>query len=356
MPLVWSKVIVVNWGVTMDRFGRRGLVFVSLLMAALVSHPVDSAAAYREASIAHFEVSTRTTKPPVRPLQKKLSEPIRYAYSPCDGFTKSCDVWHVVTTTGKEWAVRDALPDEDMGDIAVSPDGVLLAYLHAKSERLMIRDLERGTVRIVPTPKSWKGWEMSFGFSRNSRWLAVDSIDHPKSRAIRYDVKTAKVLTLPRACCVIGIADAGTTFVAVHKDSAKTTEASAVRPGRTVKVQFPILPYLMLSKTHVSPDGRLLAFDGEEYGAPSRTVGTLDAKSGQIVSRVTPDIDGLREIESFVYWYDASRVLIDVETQDYGRRLYLVNVRTGQAKRVLLPKEAFELHSVTVSSHVEIAK
>src|ERR1044072_9432924 len=254
VPLGWSKVIVVNWGVTMDRFGRRGLVFVSLLMAALVWHPVDSAAAYREASITHFEVSTRTTKPPVRPLQKKLSEPIRYAYSPCDGFTKSCDVWHVVTTTGKEWAVRDALPDEDMGDIAVSPDGVLLAYLHAKSERLMIRDLERGTVRIVPTPKSWKGWEMSFGFSRNSRWLAVDSIDHPKSRAIRYDVKTAKVLTLPRACCVIGIADAGTTFVAVHKDSAKTTEASAVRPGRTVKVQFPILPYLMLSKTHVSPD------------------------------------------------------------------------------------------------------
>ncbi|MEV4010852.1 hypothetical protein AB0J35_10155 [Nonomuraea angiospora] len=337
----------------MDKFGRIGLAFVSLLMAGTVSQPVDTAAA----PIVHFAASTRATKPPARSLPKKLSEPIRYAYSPCDGFTKSCDgSWHVVTTSGKQWAVRDALPDEDMGKVAVSPDGVLLAYLHAKSERLMLRDLERGTVRIVPTPKGWEGREVSFGFSRNSRWLAVDSMDHPKSRAIRYDVKTSKVLTLPRACCVIGVADAGTTFVAVHKDSAKTTEAYAVRPGRTSKVRFPVLPYLMLAKTHVSPDGRLLAFDGQEYGVPSRTVGTLDAKTGQIVSRVTPDIDGLREIESFVYWYDANRVLIHIETQGHEGQLHLVDVRTGLAERVPLPEEAFDLHSVIVSSHVEVAE
>ncbi|MEU6785768.1 hypothetical protein ABZ912_41825 [Nonomuraea angiospora] len=341
----------------MDKFGRIGLVFASLLAAVMVSHPVDAAAAFRERPIVHFAASTRVTKPRVPSLPKKLSEPIRYAYSPCDGFTKSCDdSWHVVTTSGKQWAVRDALSDEDMGTVAVSPDGVLLAYLHAKSERLMIRDLERGTVRTVPTPRSWKGWEVSFGFSRNSRWLAVDSIDHPKSRAIRYDVKTAKVLTLPLACCVIGIADAGTTFVAVHKDSAKTTEAYAVSPGRTSKVRFPILPYLMLAKTHVSPDGSLLAFDGQKYGVPSRTVGTLDAKTGQIVSRITPDIDGLLKIESFVYWYDVGRVLIDIETQEHERQLHLVDVRTGRTERVPLPEEAFGLHSVIVSAHVEVAQ
>ncbi|WP_157594635.1 hypothetical protein [Streptosporangium amethystogenes] len=341
----------------MNRLGRRGFVFVSLMMGAVVSQPINTAAAYRESSTVHVEVSTRIAKPPAPTLPKKLSEPIRYAYSPCGDFGKTCGVWHVVTTSGKQWTVRDALPDEDLGKIAVSPDGVRLAYVLAKSERLVIRDLKRGTVRVVPTPKSWEGSEMSFGFSRNSRWLAVDSIGgHPKSRAIRYDVKTAKVLTLPRACCVIGISDVGTTFVAVHKDSAKTTEASAVRPGRTSKVCFPILPYLMLSKTHVSPDGHLLAFDGEKYGVPSRTVGTLDAKTGQIVSRVTPDIDGLREIESFVYWYDTSRVLIHIETKRYEPQLYLVDVHTGRAERVLLPEEAFDLHSVIVSSHVEVAE
>jgi hypothetical protein len=325
-------------------------------MVAVVSQPVYTAVAYREPPTVRLEASTRITKLPAPPLPKKLSEPIRYANFPCDDFAKPCGMWHVVTTSGKRWTVPDALTNEEMGDFAVSPDGVLLAYLHAKSERLMIRDLERGTVRVVPTPKGWEGWEMSFGFSRNSRWLAVDSIEHPKSRAIRYDVKTAKVLTLPRACCVIGIADDGTTFMGVHKDSAKVTEASAVRPGRTSKVRFPIHPYLMLAKTHVSPDGRLVAFDGQGLGVPSRTVGTLDAKTGQIVSRVTPGIDGLWKIESFVYWYDANRVLIHIETQAYERRLYLVNVRTGQSERVRLPEEAFDLHSVIVSAQVEVAK
>ncbi|WP_327587166.1 hypothetical protein OHA25_09270 [Nonomuraea sp. NBC_00507] len=103
-------------------------------------------------------------------------------------------------------------------------------------------------------------------------------------------------------------------------------------------------------------DGRLVALDGQGLGVPSRTVGTLDAKIGQIVSRVTLDIDGLWKIESFVYWYDANRVLIHLETQEHERRLYLVNVRTGQSERVRLPEEAFDLHSMIVSAQVDVAK
>ncbi|NUT39695.1 MAG: hypothetical protein HOV86_06855 [Thermoactinospora sp.] len=254
------------------------------------------------------------------PLADTLGEPIRYAYD-----CAACDAWMLVGEAGGRWVFGEALPLSMGAQIALSPDGTLMAYQDFQTRKVMIRHLREGTSR----PVTGKPGELRYSFSANSRWLLVTSSRGP----VLFDTRAGRqVHNSPRPGRAVGVSDDGRALIA------DGSEISAIAPGSGSPTSFLLPSDLAVSGGHLSPDGRTMAF------ISVRTLVTLDARTGrELDRRRLTAIDPSTAV--IVGWRYGGQVLV----RDSGG-LHLVNATTGRTRTVASPDEIDEVDGLAIGT------
>lgn len=288
-------------------------------------------------------------------LPKKLSVPIRYAYSCDDEDEDECDSgWILIDKSGRSWTFDQARASDDDGVLSVSPDGRHLVYLDAKS-KLVARDLRKGTTREISGKVKPGDCGVGLVYSANSRYLVADSgEDEVKAQSVLYDLKTGQATHIPLACCAIGVSDSGVAMLAnraVTDDVPGFPVVSRVmefRPGYAKpKTRFQIDFDLWESASQLSPDGRTLAFTVELPADLGYGITTMDAQTGRVLSTRPLKIKSADDTPTFFGWRDSDEVVLEVSTED-GWEYHRVNARTGTMKKLRLPAEIAEAGNLTI--------
>ncbi|MFI6324310.1 hypothetical protein ACIBG8_42755 [Nonomuraea sp. NPDC050556] len=298
------------------------------------------------------EPSEETHEASVKHLPKKLSEPIRYAYS-CD--EDECDSgWRLIDKSGRSWAFDQARASDDDGALSVSPDGRHLVYLDAKSN-LVTRDLRKGTTREISGKVKHGDCGVGLVFSANSRYVLADSgEDEVKAESVLYDLKTGQATHIPLACCAIGVSDSGVAMLANRAVTGDVpgfpvvSQVMEFRPGYAKpRTRFQIDFALWESASQLSPDGRTLAFTVDLPDDGGYGITTMDAQTGRVLSTRPLKIKSVDDTPSFFGWRNSNEVVLEVSTGD-GWEYHLVNARTGTARKLALPEKIADADSLAI--------
>ncbi|MBO2463895.1 WD40 repeat domain-containing protein [Actinomadura violacea] len=214
-----------------------------------------------------------------------------------------CAQWRLVGRSGKQWRLADGIgsmavkPDDYMnGDagMAISPDGLHLAYYRATDRRVVIRDLTTG--RITPigrtTAPQMPTTSASLLFSNDGKRLAITSGEPGRRRTLLADVSTGALTALPDGD-LIGFDQDASTIVLGNVWSRKEPLVFA-RPDGAVRARVSLDSKVNLR----GASGNLLSPDGRTLVTPSRGLDKamlVDAHTGKVTS-VRPVRGGVGDV------------------------------------------------------------
>lgn len=272
-----------------------------------------------------------------------------------------CLGWRLVTADGRQWQVTNAYPPsewmhmrDDVGALAVSPDGEQIAYIR-KDRVLVVRDLASGTVRDVLTVRKrvLAYARIDLSWSPDGRWLAMDYFPvnlppdgrHPTDEpAVLIDLQGMDLTRLPLGCCVLGLPEGGqpVPLYAAYGPRGMPDTIRLVGRGRQSSVRVPVryangYPYdstqTVERSVMISPDGQLLA----RINYDDWTAQLIDVRTGKTIVRhaLVSELDqsgpGERSGYPTIYaWRDARTIIVGL-----NQRFYTVDVRTGTTRQLL---------------------
>ncbi|MFG3435682.1 hypothetical protein ACGF0J_00440 [Nonomuraea sp. NPDC047897] len=279
---------------------------------------------------------------------------------------KDCVQWHVVTRTGQNFRMPEALSfytDQSeqnymntAAPVAITPDGRRIAYYSEKDQRFAVRDLASGDVRLAPQTVSRATMVTNGGLLRLSpdgRHLGLYGFGGLDAVV---DMDAGRVHEIPAGWHVHSVPDGGSPVVLVNEqDRYALLIDGQARPFAAADVARQV--------SELAPDGRRVAYltggtpgltsGGAQKSRPDDTIVTVDATTGRILSRVR-----IRdEAERFPSWriggwrsptevvvsaavidrsWTASRTGRPVEGRvpTLGETAYALDVTTGAVRRL----------------------
>ncbi|KAB2379257.1 WD40 repeat domain-containing protein [Actinomadura montaniterrae] len=237
------------------------------------------------------------------PLPSGMVEPIMFAFldhcrkqslEETTSVSGDCAQWRVVGRSGKQWRLADGIgsmvvkPDDYMsGDagMAISPDGLRLAYYRAADRRLVVRDLSTGKATLIGQRTTGPQLARAPGsllFSNDGTRLAVTSGEPGQRRTLLADVSSGALTALPSGD-LIGFDQDASTIVLGNVWSRKEKPLVFAAPDGAVRVRISLDSGVKLTGV----PGNLLSPDGRTLVTPSPTLDKavlVDAHTGKVTS------------------------------------------------------------------------
>ncbi|MCC5574909.1 PD40 domain-containing protein [Microtetraspora sp. AC03309] len=220
-------------------------------------------------------------EPPPRAedLPPLLDDAIRYAYQLDDPFDETGDQyrWHVVTTSGRRWVLRDS--GGAARDFVISPDGRKVAYYSDEHEHAVVRDVATGDVTGLPERfDKLLAWS---GFSLDGRYLAACA-PHLDEDAVVIDLQRDDQVESFPCGRFGGWSRDGVVSFSVGKTTVTRLDGSIART----------LPYEPYGDGRTSPDGRTIAALAE-----NDKVDLVDSATGKV--RRSFPVEGLDNVRAW---------------------------------------------------------
>ncbi|MEV0314984.1 hypothetical protein [Nonomuraea fuscirosea] len=240
--------------------------------------------------------------------------------------------WRVVTAGGRTYRVPQALAftaKHDHVPLALSRDGRKLAYYSDEAAAYVVRDLMTG--REATAPIKVRQEEIQAGailvLSDDGRYLAFDPLVGKKRPTTLIDLRTGEAKRLNSRYEPISIKGGMIELVRYVKTDLWRMPVEG--GGKPVRFKG---AWIGFSEPH--PDGRtVVAIDHADHRKGARTTfGVLDAQTGRIVRKVRlTGVPANTTIDEMSVWRSSKHVTVATSTGS-DRRLYEVNVTTGEAK------------------------
>ncbi|SDI03536.1 hypothetical protein SAMN05421869_104107 [Nonomuraea jiangxiensis] len=305
-----------------------------------------------QATVARPPTAVAETPPGLRALPPSGVGPATYAYtcgSEAAGETAgACGHWRLLTRDGGVWYLPEALGDYETDDesgtapLAISPDGLRIAYYRASDGRLVVRELATGATTPMQHAFTWdiagSTDTAAMEFLGKGTWLMIYNLPPDEEGAVLAAVATGETREVP-----------GNVIDVDATGSRLTTETAADTGVRLQTTGGPV-HHITVTGLHdqralggfIAQDG--LAFDlvprnipacGNDI-SPDKLV-TVDLTTGKTISVVTPRLpaDVLRGWG--IGWLSPREVLVSVvrkRSQDTTvENTFALDIMTGGARQ-----------------------
>ncbi|MFC4907037.1 hypothetical protein [Actinomadura gamaensis] len=204
-----------------------------------------------------------------------------------------CAQWRLVGRSGRQWRLADGIgsttgkPGDYMNsdaEMAISPDGLRLAYYRAADRRLVARDLSTGKVTVIGEGSAGAQLPGSFGslmFCNDGTRLAITWGEPGQRRTLLADVRTGALTALPPGD-LIGFSEDASTIVLGNVWNSKEP-LTVAGPDGAVRARVTLDPKARLNGS----SGSLLSPDGRTLVVPSLRLDKamlVDVRTGKITS------------------------------------------------------------------------
>ncbi|WP_283135095.1 hypothetical protein [Rhizohabitans arisaemae] len=307
--------------------------------------------------------SVTEVPPGLRMLPSSGVGPATFAYgcgsvSPYDTGV-ACGHWRLLTRDGALWYLPEALGDywdgveDDTAPLAISPDGLRVAYFQAHDGQLVVRELASGAItpmRYTPTWDAGRNYPTELKFL-GAGWLLVSDVvlaevdekgeqrGHHKVKEMIAKVTTGEIREAPEG--VIGVDETGTRFTTETATDTGVRLQTTGGPAHHIVVRQ--LNNELTLEGFIAKDG--LAFDlaprgfavcGDGDIRPDKLV-TVDLRTGKNRSVVTPKLPKDVGRGWGIGWLNPREVLVGVIRNQPGddtiEETYALDILTGDARR-----------------------
>lgn len=248
-------------------------------------------------------IAVAETPPGLRALPPSGVAPATYAYTcgiaDADEPAAACGHWRLLTRDGGQWYLPEALGDYETGDedgtspLAISPDGLRIAYYRAGDGRLVVHELATGVTTPTRYALTWDLAEnagpASLDFLGKGAWLLISYPPSGEETNVLVAVATGETREVPE-----GVIDVDAT------GSRLTTETAADTGVHLQSTGGPVHHVTVRQLHDPRTLGGFIAQDGMAFTlapmnipacgddiSPDKLV-TVDLSTGNTISVVTP--------------------------------------------------------------------
>ncbi|MFD8526438.1 hypothetical protein ACFV0L_03405 [Streptosporangium canum] len=310
-----------------------------------------------QAAVAKAPTVVAETPPGLRMLSPSGVGPATYAYTcgiEAAGRTEgACGHWRLLTRDGGQWYIPEALGDyetdgqgSDTAPLAISPDGLRIAYFQASDGQLVVRELASGAITPMRYAFTWdiaqKVRAPSLDFLGRGAWLVISNLtlDDEKEGESEVLARVATGQTREAGPEVIDVDDTGTRVTTEVSTDAGVGLQSTGGPLRHITARQLHDPRTLSG--FIAQDGvafvlaaRNIAACGNEV-SPDKLV-TVDVRTGKNLSVVTPKLPGDVTQGWGIGWLSPREVLVGVirrrPDDTTVRDTFALDIMTGAARQ-----------------------
>ncbi|WP_143078919.1 hypothetical protein [Nonomuraea pusilla] len=330
-----------------------GATLVAACSSTAPAAPPAKPVSVSQATAARPPMAVAEVPPGLRPLPSSGVGPATYAYT-CgiagtDEPAGACGHWRLLTRDGGQWYLPEALGDYETdgndggtAPLAISPDGLRIAYYRAGDGRLVVRELATGATTPMRYAFTWdiarKAHTTKLAFLGEGAWLSISNQPLDEEVEVLAAVATGETREAPE-----GVIDVDAT------GSRLTTETATDAGVRFQTTGGPVHHITVRQLHDPRALGGFIAQDGTAFTLASMNIPacgndispdklvTVDLATGKTVSVVTPKLPADVTHGRGIGWLSPREVLVRVvRERPHGTTVedtFALDIMTGEARQ-----------------------